>query len=214
MQVELKLKSKVPVLARICPSETITLTKTPQGIRIDWSIAKIIGMKMIRSPMSFLFRLDQGGVPNTTTSTSSSRSSSAISTTTSRQRLHAGARVLVVNHEEEVYEELYPQTSPAILHDLVDTYLRDGVRIDEMPLLDYRWTRSTSTNLLGKVRDTPQKTMSKSKFKAALFQLSDLSWRQQWRSPIVQSLYDRCTEECLKVRWSLNYDRFLSIRFI
>lgn len=176
--IEIKLKSSIPALARICPSETVRLWKTERGLRIDWSIAKARGLKLTRAPMSLLFHVDGTSLVRNSRPT-----------------------ISVVNHDEQVYEELFPNTSKSIVHDLVDAYLREGVRTDELPLEEYRWSRATSTSVLGGGKATAEKkkmkTMRKSRFKTEVFEMAGMCWRQKTRVPLVVGwAYDKCDEKC------------------
>lgn len=56
------LTSTVPMLAALLPKDRFWVWKNRSGIRIDWGIAKIVKMKIIRGKMSFVARVDASGM--------------------------------------------------------------------------------------------------------------------------------------------------------
>ena len=160
MEMELKLKSPVPMLAKLCPNETIHIWKSEHGLRIDWSISKIKGTKLFRAPMSLILHIKNNTV----------------------------AGVHLLNRRAKIMEEVYPQASVTLQHDLIDRYLMSGTRRDNVPLSDIEWSHQLATNFLGK-----KKTVRKSKFKVDTYEVSGMSWIQQQRIPCVQRHYEECT---------------------
>jgi hypothetical protein len=59
MEIEMKLKSPIPAMARVCPQEKIRLWKRGHQIRIDWTLAKVRGLQFQRAPMSFFLTIDR-----------------------------------------------------------------------------------------------------------------------------------------------------------
>jgi hypothetical protein len=170
-ELEVKLKSPVPVIASICPKETIKVWKTRTSIRIDWSIAKVSGFKIARAPMSFVARIETDG------------------------RIEA----FVINRDEGVYETICPTLSKSILHDIVDTCLRDGVVAEDIPVRSFEFKRSVMK--LGALQRERTSHLRKYDYDTEVFKLNNLTCKQHFRVPVIQpQLYDMCTDNCRSVR--------------
>ena len=145
-------------MSKLCPKEKISIWKTHNTLRIDWSIAKCVGLKLKRSRMSFLATVSP----------------------------ESGVQASVINRDEKTVENLWPTMSKSAVHDLIDTLLRDGVVIDELPLEDLTWTPKNKNK---KVHH----------FRTELFQVSGLGWKQRTRIPCVDLIMKECVDACRNV---------------
>lgn len=159
--VEVKIKSPIPALARLCPKETVTVNKTASGLRVDWTIAKITGMRIKRGRMSLLLRFNP--------------------TTMSLEQ------AFVMSRGDKVFEELWPNLSRSVMHDLVDDLLRAGVVIDELPLAQFSLEHTTKTKKIQR------------RFQCKQFKLGNLGFKQSGKVPQGSALYAECTDECRSV---------------
>lgn len=60
MEICVKLKSKIPVLAQVCPKETILVSKRRDMLQVQWTISKIKGARISRAKMSLIIRNRNG----------------------------------------------------------------------------------------------------------------------------------------------------------
>eukprot|EP00158_Paraphelidium_tribonemae_P004422 Partr_v1_DN26747_c0_g1_i4_m8295 len=168
MEIEVKLKSPVPVVSRACPRELIRIWKTRDAVRVDWTISKILGFKIARANMSMIAKIDGD----------------------------RSTEVIALNHDEKIYELLAPSQSASISHDMIDSFLRDGIVRDEVPLENFTFVRS-ATKFANMSRNKSTKIH---KFDTEVYELDNLSWRQQYRIPIITpTLYEECGNHCRTV---------------
>ncbi|KAI3632768.1 hypothetical protein MIR68_008843 [Amoeboaphelidium protococcarum] len=108
MEICVKLKSKIPVLAQVCPKETILVSKRRDMLQVQWTISKIKGARISRAKMSLIIRNRNGQT-----------------------------EAIIINHDAKQYSNLLPNVSTGVLHSGVDNFMSEGVVKNEFTFNDF-----------------------------------------------------------------------------
>ncbi|KAI3648209.1 hypothetical protein MP228_006063 [Amoeboaphelidium protococcarum] len=117
MEICVKLKSKIPVLAQVCPQETILISKRRDLLQVQWTISKIKGARISRAKMSLIIRNRNGQ-----------------------------SEAIIINHDAELYQNLLPNVSIGVLHSVVDNFMSEGVVKNEFTFKDFVVEPITTAN--------------------------------------------------------------------